>query len=110
MKINITARHFKARDSLQNYTNEKIELLEKYSEDILFADVVLSFDKPPANNKHCEILIKLRDKMLTTKETSDEFTKAVDKAVEKIDKQLYKYKDKNKRQRYNVDKETYKTG
>ena len=90
MKINITARHFKARNSLQKYTNDKIELLGKYNEDILFADVVLSFDKPPTNNKHCEIIIKL-------------------KATVKIEKQLYKYKDKNKRQRYNVDKETYKT-
>ncbi len=109
MKTNITARHFKARDSLQKYANDKIELLGKYSEDILFADVVLSFDKPPANNKHCEIIIKLRDKILTTKETSEDFTKAVDKATEKIEKQLYKYKDKNKRQKYNIDKEIYKT-
>ena len=109
MKINITARHFKARDSLQKYANDKIELLGKYNEDIIFADVVLSFEKPSTNNKYCEVKIKLRDKILTTKEMSDEFTKAVDKAVEKIETQLYKYKDKNKTLKHNTSKEVYKT-
>jgi putative sigma-54 modulation protein len=109
MKINITARHFKARDSLQNYANEKIALLGKYNEDIMYADVVFSFDKPPINDKHCEIKIKLRDKTLATKETSDEFSKAVDKAIEKIEIQLHRYKDKNKTQKYKTDKEIYKT-
>lgn len=109
MKISITARQFKARDSLQQYAKDKIELLSKYNEDIIFADVVLSFEKPTTNNKYCEVILKLKDKILTTKEMSDDFTKAIDKAVEKIETQLYKYKDKNKTLKHKTSKEVYKT-
>jgi putative sigma-54 modulation protein len=104
MKINITARHFKAKESLQKYTSEKLDLLGKYNEDILHADVIFSYVKPPINHKHCEIIIKLKDKTMTATEFSDEFDKAIDKSLEKIETQLYKYKDKNKTQKHVSDK------
>ena len=96
MKIQITARHFKAKDSTQDYIKEKLESLSKYNETIIRADVILSYDKPPADTKYCEILIKLKDKTLTAKEGSVEFEKAIDLTVDKIEKQLYKVKDKQK--------------
>ncbi|MDD5360669.1 MAG: ribosome-associated translation inhibitor RaiA [Ignavibacteria bacterium] len=96
MKINITARHFKAKVSTQNYITEKINELDKYNENIIHADVILSFDKPPADTKHCEIIIKLKDKTLTAKESAGDFEKAIDFALTKIDSQIYKLKDKLK--------------
>jgi ribosomal subunit interface protein len=96
MKIQITARHFKAKVSTQDYINEKLESLGKYNETIIHAEVILSYDKPPADTKHCEILLKLKDKTLTAKKSSAEFEKAIDAAVEKIEAQLYKVKDKQK--------------
>jgi putative sigma-54 modulation protein len=99
MKINITARHFKAKDSLQEFANTRISELGKYNENILYADVILSYDKPPADTKHCELLIKLSDKKLTAKEAGLDFEKAIDSAVIKIETQLHKYKDKNKTQK-----------
>ena len=44
MKINITSRHFKANDTLQEYVKGKLEDLSKYDEAILHADVILSFE------------------------------------------------------------------
>ena len=96
MKIQITARHFKAKGSTQDYINEKLENLSKYNETIIHAEVILSFDKPPADTKHCEILLKLKDRTLTANEGSTEFDRAIDAAVEKIETQLYKVKDKHK--------------
>jgi len=96
MKIQITARHFKAKGSTQDYIKEKLENLSKYNENIIHADVILSYDKPPADTKYCEILIKLKDISLTAKEGSADFEKSIDLAVEKIEKQLYKVKDKHK--------------
>ena len=107
MKINITARHFKAKGSLQNYVKAKLEELGKYNENILFADVVFSFEKPPADTKHCEILIKLKNKKITANEPGIDFEKAVDKAVEKIDTQLYKYKDKIKTHKHENSKQSF---
>lgn len=103
MKVNITARHFKAKDTLQKYISERAEVLSKYREDILFTDVILSFDKPPIDTKHCEIVIKLRDKTIMAKDEGSDFEKAVDNTLEKIETQLYKHNDKNKTQKH-VDK------
>ena len=108
MKINITSRHFKAHDSLQDHVTDRLNELEKYNEQILFADVILSFDKPPHELKHCEIILKLRDKLFTSKESSDDFAKSVDMAVEKVEVQLQKYKDISKAQKHS-DKEVYKS-
>jgi ribosomal subunit interface protein len=101
MKINITSRHFKAKESLQELINSKIEELSKYNEDILHADVILFYDKPPLDIKHCEVSIKLKDKILTSKESAEDFERAVDRVIEKIDKQIYKYKDKHKAKKHN---------
>lgn len=109
MKINITARHFKAKDSLQAYTKEKMEELGKYSESIVFADVIFSYDKPPADTKYCEMIFKLKDKTITATESAGDFEKAVDNAIIKIETQLYKYKDKNKTQKHDKDSEKFKS-
>ncbi len=108
MKINITSRHFKAHDTLQNYIKDKLEELNKYDELIMHADVILSYTKPPHEFKHCEIILKLRDKILTAKEESDDFTKVFDIAFNKVEVQLQKHKDKHKKEKYSQ-KEVYKT-
>ena len=108
MKINITSRHFKANDTLQEYIKGKLEDLSKYDEAILHADVILSFEDSANSVQRCEIILKLRDKTLTAKEDSDDFNKSVDMAVEKIETQVHKYKDKHKTEKYS-DKDVYKT-
>lgn len=108
MKVKITARHFRAKDSLQAYVNEKADILNKYHEDILFTDVILSYDKPQVDTKYCEIVLKLRDKKITAKEKGSDFEQAVDNALSKVEIQLYKHKDKIKRQKHNNNKEIYK--
>jgi len=100
MKLNITSRHFKAKETLQNYIKEQFSSLEKYQENIVFTDVVLSYDKPPLEIKYCEMVVKLKDKIITAKEGADEFTKAVDMTVAKIETQLYKHKDKIKSKKH----------
>lgn len=99
MKTTITARHFRAKDSLQKYAESRLSDLSKYNENILFANVILFYDKPPTDTKYCEILLKLSEKKLTSKESGADFEKAIDNAVVKIETQLHKYKDKNKSQK-----------
>ncbi len=94
IKTNITARHFKAHDTLTDYLVQEINSLEKYQPNIIHADAILSFEKAVNSVKICEILLKLKDKTLTAKESSDDFVKSIDKAVEKIQTQLLKHKDK----------------
>lgn len=111
IKINLTARHFKAHETLQDYLKTEIETLTKYHEEILHADVILSFEKSTNSVKNCELIIKLKDKILTAKESSEEFNKSIDKAINKVKAQLLKYKDKhktNKKLKHNPIKEELK--
>lgn len=109
IKTSITSRHFKAHDTLQEYIKAGIDNLSKYNEEIINAEVILSFEKAVNSVKICEIIVKLKGKTLTTKEDSDDFNKSVDKALNKIETQLLKFKDKIKSEKYNVDKEITKT-
>ena len=109
IKINITSRHFKAHETLQDYIKNEIETLSKYQEEILHADVILSYEKAVNSIKSCEINVKLRDKILAASESSDDYNKSIDKAIDKIETQLLKYKDKNKKEKNNVNKEIIKT-
>lgn len=107
IKVNITSRHFKAHETIQNYIKSEIESLNKYHVDILHADVVLSFEKAVNSVKQCEIIIKLRDKIITAKESNDDYIKSIDKAIDKIETQIVKYKGKNNKK--SVKKEVLKT-
>ncbi|MBK8550037.1 MAG: ribosome-associated translation inhibitor RaiA [Ignavibacteria bacterium] len=109
IKVNITSRHFKAHETLQEYIKNEIETLSKYHEEIIHADVIFSFERSINSIKNCEIIVKLRDRILTAKESTDDFIKSIDKAVTKIESQILKYKDKHKAEKHDLKKEIVKT-
>ncbi len=109
IKVNITSRHFKAHETLQEYIKSEIETLNKYHEEIQHADVILSFEKAINSIKNCEIILKLRDRIITAKESTDDFIKSIDKSLDKIESQILKYKDKHKAEKHDLKKEAIKT-
>ena len=109
IKVNITSRHFKAHETILDYIKSEIEGLTKYHEDILHADVILSYEKSIHSVKNCEINLKLRDKILTAKESNDDFIRSIDKAIDKISTQIVKYKDKHKAMKHDLKTEIVKT-
>ncbi|MCY7361225.1 MAG: ribosome-associated translation inhibitor RaiA [Ignavibacteria bacterium] len=109
IKTNITARHFKANETLREHIQSNLDNLSKFNEEILHADIILSFEKTVNSIKHCEISVKLRDKVLISKDSSDEFSKSFDGALTKIETQILKYKDKHKSEKHNIEKEIIKT-
>ncbi|CAN5657880.1 hypothetical protein BH10BAC5_BH10BAC5_04450 [soil metagenome] len=96
MKINFTSRHFKLHEKIENEIKDRLNSLEKLQEEIMHIDVILSFEKSTNSIKYCELLVKLRDRTLTSNESADDFLKAADQAVEKIETQIAKIKDKQK--------------
>ncbi|MDP4114964.1 MAG: ribosome-associated translation inhibitor RaiA [Bacteroidota bacterium] len=94
MKINITARKFKAHDTLKEYITSEIERLERFNGEIMSSDVILSFQNNKDSVKEVEIVIHIPGQTVTATETSDDFKKSINLAVEKILKQLEKIKTK----------------
>ncbi len=96
MKVNFTSRHFKLHETQQQLIQEKIETLERHNHPIVHADVILYFEKSVNSIKTCELHIKVKNKILISKETSEDFLKSTDKAVDRVESQLAKYFDRRK--------------
>ncbi len=96
MNINITSRKFKAKDSLKSYISAEVKNLQKFSSDILDADVTLHFTHLKDSIKTAEIKLKLPRKTLMVTESSEEFSKSISSAANKLARQLKKLKSKRK--------------
>ncbi len=94
MNISITSRKFKARDSLKDYINSEVVSLERFYDDILSADVILSYQNTSNSIKSAEIILKIPGMILKAAEDSDDYKKSIGSAVEKLSRQLKKIKTK----------------
>ena len=94
MNINITSRKFKAKESLKEFINDEINSLRKFNDDIMEANVVLSFIHPKDSIKETEITLQLPGQLLTVSDSSEDFFKSVTGAVNKLERQLKKLKSK----------------
>lgn len=94
MNIKITARKFKAHDTLKEYIKDSLSSLERYNDSIIDTDVILSFQNQKDSIKIAEILLKVPGTILKAQAESDEFQKSVNMATEKLIRQLRKLKTK----------------
>ncbi|MCX6144313.1 MAG: ribosome-associated translation inhibitor RaiA [Ignavibacteriales bacterium] len=94
MNTTVTSRHFKAHDTLVEYAESAVEKFERYYDGILKCEVKLSFEKARNSVKVAEIILSVYKTKITSVQTSDDFNKSIDGAVEKVLAQLKKYKEK----------------
>jgi putative sigma-54 modulation protein len=92
MNITITARHFKARPELKDFINEKMNKLKTYYDQIIEAEIILSFIK---EEQIAEIKLHLDHKdhkLLVIKDQSDDMFKSVEQATDRLQVLLRRYK------------------
>jgi len=94
MNITITARKFKAHDTLKEYVRDEVSSLEKFSDDIMDADIVLSYQNQKESEKTAEIVLNVPGQVLKAEETTEDFKVSVAAAVEKLRRQIRKLKTK----------------
>lgn len=99
MKLNITARHFKLNDPLRTFAETEVARLEKYHDGIIEGEVILSAEK---QTQIAEILLKVYGQKLTATEKSENVEKSITLAVDKLERQLKKYKEKSFQKKGNV--------
>ena len=94
MRINVTFRHMETSEPVRNYVEEKLIKVKKYIDEPVEAQVVLSVEKI----RH-KAEVSLGAKGITIKaseETSDMYA-AIDGVLDKLHRQLKRYKDKIKK-------------
>ncbi len=97
MEIRIQSIHFDASEQLQAFIQKKVSKLEKYYEDIKKVEVSLKVVKPEAaENKEAGITVSVPNNEFYACKVCDTFEEAVDLSVEALEKQLVKYKEKQR--------------
>lgn len=95
MDINIQSLHFDATDNLKGFIQKKVNKLEKFSDEIIDAEVILKVVKPETKmNKEASIKLNVKNDELFANKTAESFEEAIDLCVEALEKQLVKYKEK----------------
>ncbi len=94
MNIKVTARHFKAHETILGYATDAVEGLGRFYDGIIKADVILSFEKVQKSTKKAEVSVKVYNAVLTGTAEAEEFEKSIDAAVTKVQAQLKKYKER----------------
>jgi len=93
MRLNITFRNLDATDALKHYASEKIERVHKYLDRAGEAHVVLSLER---HLHHADISIHAGTFLLRGREKSEDMYASIDLAMDKIERQLRRYKEKLK--------------
>lgn len=93
MQLNITFRNFDSSDSLRNYAQEKVERVHKYLDAAGEAHVVLSQER---HLNHADITIASGRFVLRGRERSEDMYASIDLAMDKIERQLRRYKERLK--------------
>ncbi len=97
MEIRIQSIHFDASEKLQMFIQKKVSKLEKYYDNIKVVEVSLKVVKPEtAANKEVGIKLVVPNEELYASKVKDTFEEGVDDVVEALEKQLVKYKEKNR--------------
>ncbi|NPC87077.1 ribosome-associated translation inhibitor RaiA, partial [Pyxidicoccus fallax] len=93
MQFNITFRQFGASDSLKEYAREKVERVNRLLDRAGEAHVVLYLER---HLHHADITIHSGAWVLRGREKSDDMYASIDLAMDKIERQLRRYRDKLK--------------
>lgn len=95
MELRIQSINFDATDQLKTFVEKKIKKLEKFNDEIMYAEVNLKTIKPEtANNKEAVIKLNLKSMDAVANKTADTFEEAVDLCAEALEKQIIKSKKK----------------
>ncbi len=91
MNIIVNGRHLEITPALRSYAEEKIGKFGKYASGITEAIVTLGVEK---YRHKAEVLLKVNGFMIQAESVTGEVYSAIDEVVEKLEKQVLKYKEK----------------
>lgn len=94
MQINVTFRHMETSEPVRNYVEEKLPKVKKYIEEPVDAQVVLSVAKKIRHK--AEVILTAKGIVIKAKEETADMYAAIDGMLDKLDRQLKRYKDKIK--------------
>ncbi len=96
MQTNITFRNLEASEAIKSYAREKVDRVNKYLDKASEAHVVLALER---HLHHADITVHAGPFFLRGREKSEDMYASIDLAMDKIERQLKRYKEKLKSHR-----------
>ena len=94
MKTTITGKNFNTYQHLEDTIEKKLEKLDKYFSEDIEAKVVLSQER---NKDKIEVNINAKGAQFRTEQVADDIYEGLDKAIDKLSRQMSKFKGKLQR-------------
>ncbi len=94
MQIAVTFRHMESSEAVRSYVEEKLARVKKYIDEPIDAQVVLSVQKKI--HHRAEVTMVAKGLTMKSVESREDMYAAIDLMVDKIERQLKRYKDKLK--------------
>jgi len=94
MQIAITFRHMETSEPVKAYVEEKVSRVKKYIDEPIDAQVVVSVEKKIRHR--AEVTIVAKGITIKASEETNDMYAAIDNVVDKIERQLKRYKEKIK--------------
>ena len=98
MQVSVTFRNMESKDVWRDYVQEKIFKLKKYLDYPLEANVVLTTEK---HRQIAEVNLTVNRLTINAREATEDMSSAIDGMVDKLERQLLKYKEKIRRHKIN---------
>jgi len=87
MKVNFTGRHVEVSDALKIFSQERLEKMATYLDDIIDVHVVLSVEK---HRHQAEVSLKTRTNDFLASAETDDMYASLTQAFEKLETQAHK--------------------
>ncbi|MCS7214703.1 MAG: ribosome-associated translation inhibitor RaiA [Thermodesulfovibrio sp.] len=91
MKITIRGKNIDVTDALKNYIEKRVSKFERFLSDTSEAVVTISTEK---FTHKIDVLLKVNGHLIQAEGKTEDLYSAVDMVVEKLEKQVLKYKEK----------------
>lgn len=94
MNFQFTARHFKTSPTVPEFAESAVRSLLHLYDGIVAADVTVEDGDGGGDSKMAEISIHVYREKLFARESSDDLVRSIQGCVDKLERQLKRYKDK----------------
>jgi putative sigma-54 modulation protein len=96
MNIKVTGLHLEITSSLRDYIESKLERISRHADDLIDVSVTLSVDKLI---QKAEVNVHLSGKDIHVEATESDMYAAIDLLMDKLDRQVVKFKQKQSEHR-----------
>ncbi|HKJ18950.1 MAG TPA: ribosome-associated translation inhibitor RaiA [Xanthomonadales bacterium] len=91
MQINITGHHIDVTPALRDYVNEKMKRISRHFDSVISTNVILKIE---SRAHEAEATVKAPRRSLFANHSADDMYAAIDGLIDKLDRQVRRYKDK----------------